>query len=502
MMIGRFLRQSLFRRAKVEPDVLSTELLRWSRDDSWTVRDAVEGTLILGATGAGKTTGPGRAMALAMLKAGFSGLVMTAKSDEAALWESYARAAGRLDDLIVVNPSQPWKFNFLQYECERKGVGAGLVHNVENLLCTVAELGDRGQSQSGGLEGDRYWRDAMKELARAAIHVLMLAKGRVSVPDLYQLIVTAPSNEAEKCSRQRQQSSFCYECFTEAARREKSADDERDFLTDCDFFLQRFPRLAPKTRSIIESVLMSMVDLLNRGVLRRLFCSETNFTPEFLDQGKLIVIDLPIFEYGAVGLYGQGVVKYCFQKSLQRRTFSSHPTPAFIWIDECHYFLMGHDAMFASTCRSANVALCLLSQNVSNFYAALGGAAKAQNEADSLFGNLNTKVLLANGDAVSNTWSANLLGRSRQFLASGNSSYDNDHRWAAAVGLDWLDGGGSTSAGFSEVFEYEVQPREWTTLRTGGPAHSWMVDAIVFQHGRRFKASGRNWLRTSFRQKP
>ena len=40
MMFGRSLRRSLFRRRTQDTNGLSTELLRWSRDDSWTVRDA------------------------------------------------------------------------------------------------------------------------------------------------------------------------------------------------------------------------------------------------------------------------------------------------------------------------------------------------------------------------------------------------------------------------------------------------------------------------------
>ena len=76
--------------------------------------------------------------------------------------------------------------------------------------------------------------------------------------------------------------------------------------------------------------------------------------------------------------------------------------------------------------------------------------------------------------------------------------------------LDNMDGlararlvrhGGSTTAGFAETFEFEVQPREFTRLRTGGPANGWMVDGILFQNGRMFQASGRTWLETSFRQK-
>ena len=110
-MLGLFRKR---RRAVREPsDLLALPLLHWSHDDAWTLRDAVEGTLILGATGSGKTSGSGRLIARTMLSCGFGGLVLTAKSDERALWEGYCRDTNRLDDLVVVGADGAHRFNFL-----------------------------------------------------------------------------------------------------------------------------------------------------------------------------------------------------------------------------------------------------------------------------------------------------------------------------------------------------------------------------------------------------
>src|SRR4051812_24964904 len=54
--------------------------------DVWRLRDACEGTLIAGASGSGKTSGSGRLLAKSMLRGGFGGLVLCAKSDEPELW--------------------------------------------------------------------------------------------------------------------------------------------------------------------------------------------------------------------------------------------------------------------------------------------------------------------------------------------------------------------------------------------------------------------------------
>src|SRR5262245_23353833 len=103
------MRLPFFRRAdrrppSAEPWGLSTPLMQWSADDAWTIGDAVAGTLVTGATGSGKTTGSGQAMALSLLRHGFGGLVLTTKPDERALWEEYCRRAGRTADLRVFAP--------------------------------------------------------------------------------------------------------------------------------------------------------------------------------------------------------------------------------------------------------------------------------------------------------------------------------------------------------------------------------------------------------------
>src|ERR1700749_3283555 len=66
-----------------------------SPKDALTLADAKTGVLITGQTGRGKTSGPGRLLAKAYLRAGFGGLVLCAKIDEADLWRKYLRETGR-----------------------------------------------------------------------------------------------------------------------------------------------------------------------------------------------------------------------------------------------------------------------------------------------------------------------------------------------------------------------------------------------------------------------
>lgn len=481
---------------------LSTPLLRWSRDDVWTLGDTVEGTLILGATGSGKTSGSGAAIARSYLAAGFGGLVLTAKADERSLWEKYCRETGRLNDLLIFAPDEraDLRFNFLDFELNRTGEGAGHTESIVNLFANVLEVVERNSGTDGGRGDESFWRRTNRQLMRNLVDLLALATGRVSVPDLVRLCLSAPTSSAQINDKVWQERSFCFQCLKDADRRDKSGRQKHDFGIVADFFLLEWPNLSDKTRSVVMATFTSMADVLNRGVLRELFCTDTNVTPKAVEEGRIILIDLPVKEFAEVGQFAQVLWKYSFQRSIERRDVAANSRPVFLWADEAQLFSTSYDFQFQSTCRSARCATVYLSQSTTNFLAALGGGDKGQNEALSLFQCLNTKLFHACTDTTPE-WAAKLIGRSKQLFANGNNTYSPEDNMNAMLGLPAFGLVGHTSAGFSESYEYEVQPAVFTRLRTGGPAHGWEVDGIVFQNGRVFQGSRRTWLPVTFRQR-
>jgi TraM recognition site of TraD and TraG len=474
------------------PRNLATPLLHFSKYDPFTLGDSLEGVLVLGATGSGKSSGSGKILANSYLAAGFGGLVLTAKPDERKLWHSYCKAAGRLKDLRIFSPSQSLRFNFLDYELNRSGAGAGITSNIVDLFCEVLQVAER-QSGQGGRSDEGYWRRASRQLIRNVVDLLALAKGRLSVSDLYRVVITAPTSLEEVGSKSWQRTSFCLECLRDGESRLKSPAQLHDFEIVADYFLLEFPALSDRTRSVIVSTFTSMIDVIHRGVLAELFCGKTNITPEAIQDGAILVIDLPVKEFAEAGQFAQVLWKVIFQRSIERRDLSRNVRPVFLWADEAQYFTTACDMQFQTTCRAARVATVLLTQNISNFYAALSSNAQA----DSLFANLNTKIFHANGDPVTNEWAASLIGRSRQFLANANSSHQPEDPFNQFWGFHSNPG---TSAGITEHIDFEVQPREFTTLRRGGRTSRRQVDGIVFQGGKRFHATGRTWMPVTFRQ--
>src|SRR5690242_2465967 len=98
--------------ARRYPFSLDEPLLWLTPKNPFTIRMACEGVQILGDMGSGKTSGSGTALALALLRAGFGGLVLCKKTDESRRWMHYLAEAGRLDSALIVHPAQPWRFNF------------------------------------------------------------------------------------------------------------------------------------------------------------------------------------------------------------------------------------------------------------------------------------------------------------------------------------------------------------------------------------------------------
>jgi type IV secretory pathway TraG/TraD family ATPase VirD4 len=473
-------------------------LLNLSKWDRFTLGDACEGVLVLGATGSGKSTGSGQALALSYLAAGFGGLVLTAKSDECNLWRSYCKAAGRLGDLYVFSPSQPLRFNFLDYELTRSGPGAGITDNIVHLFCEVLQVAER-QSGQGGRDVEPYWARANRQLLRNLVDLLVMSKGTLSVPDLYRAVISAPTSLKQVGSEEWQKSSFCYRCLREADSRGKSPSQFRDFEIVADYFLAEYPGLSERTRSVVVSTFTSMIDVIHRGVLAELFCgTKTNITPEAIEDGAILVIDLPVKEFAEVGQFAQVLWKVAFQRSIERRNLAQNSRPVFLWADEAQYFTTAYDMQFQTTCRAARVATVYLTQSICNFYAALGGGEAGKAQADALLANLNTKIWHALGDYVTAEWASLLIGRSRQFLTNSSTSYQAGDWFSELTGIG---AAAQTSAGVSEQIDFEVQPRRFTTLRKGGPANRWEVDGIIFQGGRRFRQTGKTWMPVTFRQR-
>ncbi len=99
----------------------SSPLIHLSPKDAFTMKHSFEGIFVAGQSGSGKTSGPGQALARAMLRNGFGFLITTTKPDDSSMWLNWARLEGREKDVRLFSPEQPWKFGILQYAYSQGG---------------------------------------------------------------------------------------------------------------------------------------------------------------------------------------------------------------------------------------------------------------------------------------------------------------------------------------------------------------------------------------------
>ncbi len=471
------------------PFDLNRPIVKFSDRDFWTIGDSFEGTQIFGATGSGKTSGSGQTIATTFLQAGYGGLVLTAKKDERATWERYCAMTGCSDHLLIISPQSGFTFNFLDYELNRPGVGAGLTENLVNLFTEIMEVAeDKG---GRGANSEEYWSRTLKQLLRNTIDLLTLSQNTLSVMDMYKVITSAPMDFEDIQSETWRDESFCFQKIREGEARTHSYSREQDFEITARYWLSEFPGLAEKTRSIIVSSFTSMADSFLRGVLRDMFCTETNFLPEMTEEGVIILIDLPVKEYGDIGRYAQVLFKYIWQQTIERRIITQNSRPVFLWADESQFFISKYDQVFQTTARSSRAATVYLTQNLPNYLTTLGN----RDIVDSFLGNLQTKIFHSNGDAVTNEWAANIFAKNWQTRTSQNQSINRDGDWFFSKVT-----GKSSSINSSESLEYTVLPYEFTKLRKGGHHNNLKVDAYIFQGGRIWQSSGANYILTSFSQ--
>lgn len=455
--------------------LLATELCRFgSNQHSWRIADAVEGTQIFGATGSGKTTGSGRHIALAMLRAGFGGLVLTAKTEELRTWKRYVTEAGREDSLLIVSPEEDRHFNFLDYEWKSAKRARGLTQNLVSLFCSALESDAAGRSGAS----DPYWEHALRQLLTNAIDTVGLAHDRVTLSDIVKTILSAPTSVELANDEKFLEKSFCAQAMKKAAQRTDLSEDQRHDWQQCrDYWLADFAALADRTRSSIVSSFTSRATGLLRGRLRRIFCSdsEANFRPEHSHAGRVIILDLPVKEFGDYGRFAQILFKTIWQRATERRNVrEAGQRPVFLWADEAQHFITTEDMLFQQTARSSLAATVYLSQNISNYYAVMGGR-DSRAATDSFLGNLQTKIFHNNSDPATNEWSERLFGRKQARVLNRSLNLSLKQSNDGSIGVSG-----------QPQEQARVHARLFTKLRRGRESQG-VVDAIIYHAGKYVK---------------
>lgn len=464
----------------------------------------MEGLQIFGGIGSGKTSGSGATVAQKYLKLGFGGLVLTVKTDEKNLWVDYCTQTGRLDDLCIIEPGGEYRFDFLDYEYNRKGEGAGLTDNIVNVLKTVINASNM---EGQGRTNEAFWEDAMDMLLFNTVDLCALAHQKLNIDSLYEIVHSLPKTssivEFPKEDARTAFAQYLYEAQmaigVRVEQRRKNAlkrDPYSTYKLDTDpevilykkveqYFLHDFPGLSDRTRSVIEHSFLGLLFRLTREPVKSLLCSASStLSPDDSLKGKIILINLPVKLYDKVGRDAQILFKYIWQRAMERRLPMKDMKPVFLWADEAQNFIHEHDTDYQATARSSRVCTVYLTQNLPNYFSHMGGR-HSEHRVKSFMGTMGTKIFHANADMDTNTYAAELIGKQVQWQASENMQ---------------IAGNMSMSEGRSETRDFIIQPEQFTMMRTGGNVHDQIVDARIHRQGTPWFSTGRPDRKISFKQ--
>jgi hypothetical protein len=457
--------------------ILDRVILSLSEADHVTTRTAVEGILITGAPGSGKTTCSGKQLAYGLLLTpGMGGLVLTAKAEETANWIRYADACGREKDLIVFNAESGHVFDPLFYEWTRPGRGAGDLESEIDFFSTLISIGKK----DAGHAHDPFWERGNEQIMRNVIKLLDLAGERISIANIDRVIKSLPTRPAEFEEEGWQKESYCAQLIAAIrARKETLTPDQwsdLDFATQ--YIFNKWPAFDERPRSSLEMTWSGMADKFLFNPFNRLFCGgKCTFAPEdTTHRGKIIICDFPLLEYGhETGRLINVIIKLIFQRAWLRRNIAESPNPVFLWQDEFQYFVTRRDNFFQQTCRGSRVAVVCLTQNILNLSEELGED-QPGSKTKSWLGNLGLKIFHQQNETSTCEYAADQIGKRYRYLESYNAGAggQNDHTHMGVGG--------------SQQLTHIVEPIEFTRLAKPDSTNKY-AQAICYQSGKTFNAT-------------
>ena len=494
-------------------DQVLLKIPRTSTPITWA--DIVEGIMITGSTGSGKSSGPGKTLALAMLRSGFGGCVLCAKASERKQWEDYAKVARRQNDVVIFNKNSPFQFNFLEYELKRSGDGAGDIFNANNALMNINQLARQYQSGDSSNSEERFWDTTLRYLISMSILTLILANEEVSVFNMRKLVSGSftkenvgeytdlirriNNQELDMESRQqaikefdelRESNYFVHVLFKIQSADYKNEEDLEDLDKVEDYWLVEFAQLAERSRSIIVASFTGIIaPFMNRGILKSKFAKglSAELLPEnIINDQKIIIVDFSTKEFGLSGIFASIIYKSVFMAAMERRNVQEEilPKPVFLWIDEAQNFINAQvDSLFQATARSSWVSTVMITQNLNGLYPLMGNI-QPQAKAKSLLGNLNLKFFANNADYETNFWASQMIGKHMTNLDTLSISKNMD-----------------LSKSKKQSLEQRIQPECFMGFKTGRKRNRYKVEALVFKAGKIFGKDNANFVIAEFDQR-
>lgn len=474
----------------VAPFDLGTPVCWLSPKDALTLGQCCEGVLVTGTTGSGKTSGPGDSILLGLLSIGCGALVLCAKPGECERVLKLARAVGREADVVRFAPGERWTWDVIGQEITAVGGG---VESAAQLLDTLLRLS---QKTSGKGNSEPFWEGFASRIIRMALTVALAATGSASVADVDEIVSTAPKTQEACDSEDLDKESLCARLIYHASKLDLTPAERRDMKQATDFFLEEWPRLSDKTRSVGEAFVRNVTSKFVTGYLHDLVASGSSNLPSVMD-GAIVVADMPVLQFRELGQFFGCLLKQSISRQVLRRPVTDDMRPVVIVADEAQLYAdPDSDAMTQTVARQSRLISLALTQSLPTLYSAAGGGDSAKQAMDSWMANHQTKIICANGCAETNSFHEKLLGTERKAMYSGSAHMEEYDPFSDLMGRPQ----GKSTGSWSQQIQPAIPAHEFTKLEKGGPVFNYKVGAYVFQAGRIF-SNGKTHMRVTFPQR-
>jgi hypothetical protein len=451
--MNAFLNRMFFPRPDYWPH--DEKLVSWGGGTYWTVGLSFEGSIHMGASGSGKTSGGVQLQTSAMMHAGYGVLFLTTTPADVEMCWRLARETGREKSVVKVGPGSGLGFNVLRYEMTAALSQAGegdLAGNVATLFTSAAELA-MPRREAGGSE--HIWKQAVENLVRHAVTLAFRATGDLRLDDIVAIVKTAPQSLAQVKDPTWCRESICAQMLESA--RQRSAGD-RNVALAATYFLAEFPLYPPDTRnSVLFSFSSGSADLFQREPLHSLFFAGTDYTPDILLEGAILLCDCPVNQYREIGRVATGLLRSCCQRMLDRRARHPSKRPVAIVWDESQKTLLRSDVSFQETARATLCATVASTQHVPAMKDGVGS-----DLALTFLGNLRTKLFFQNNEPETCDFMRRVCGQKEvQKTTKGHGST------------------GKQSSSETQTWEDALPAHATHNLKTGGEDNGYIVTGYV-----------------------
>lgn len=467
---------------------LDTSVMELTPNDKLSIRHFFESLCLFGGTGSGKST----LLAViirALLHLQFGMVFTTTKPDDKQHYIELIKESGREDQLVIFGTKHRYYFDAIEQQAKLDD--GSDTFSLVALLMIMVEV-----ANGGSVKGkEPYWELAMRQMITNAIDLLKAAGELITIQNIYRLIISAPTGERQLSSQEWRERSYCFACLNKASETSdsfKAGDDIamhfEDFPVTFDYWMNEFPNLSEKTRSIVVSMFTTTANAFIRGHLKKLFVHNAQgiaTPPDILRSGALIILDLPTKKFSVLGKLAQSLFTMMTMSTMERMPLSQHPRPVSIISDEAYQFLSSFHVDNQATLRSSGTCCVYAAQSISSYQIGLGDQAEAK--VQNLLSNISTKFFLANTDIATNDYAAKLFGEIWSTQTSSSTSIDNDND-------------PKMSASISEQKRHIIEPLYFSNnLLRGGPQDGNKVSALVHQIGRIW-SNGNNYLEVFYQR--